>query len=288
MKTSVVYPPKSTKAIGQLKTNNDIDIYVEDSSNPKMWVLLLKKYIPDDIRLESVTPLGGRKNVIEACKEDQSDDRKKLYIIDADLDLIQGAKMPNLNYLYRLRAYSVENYLIHERAILEVINIWKEHIDIESAENSLNFSSWLDGNLQLMTPLFISYATHDYLLTQQRIPTVSCSVFNLTKPQALRDSLCPDKTSTKIKYVDEQTCKVVGANNLKECLVKFTANIKSMNEKDVVSAKDYILPLLFERIKRIFSVNISRKVFLNMLADKSDVKYDPKLTSCLKKICSKI
>ena len=92
MSTSVVYPAKSAPAIGYLKrSSNDVEIFVEDTANPNMWVKLLKKYLPSSIRLNSVTPLGGRKNVLDACKEDQAiDDRKKLYIIDGDLDLIQA------------------------------------------------------------------------------------------------------------------------------------------------------------------------------------------------------
>ena len=285
MSTSVVYNPRVAKAIAHLKSKNDIDIYVEDSSNPNMWKSLLEKYLPDNIHLESVTPLGGRASIIEACKGDQSDDgRKKLYIIDGDLDLIQGKEMPNLRYLYRLKAYSVENYLISERAILKVITSGHGRIDKETAKNKLDFSSWLNDNLKSITPLFVSYAAHEFLLDEQKEKTVSFSVFRL-RPRSNGDSICPNKTEFRIKEVNEKTSNVVGDHKLKEYVKKISANINSENQKDMVSVKDYILPLLHVRMKNKFGVRVEKILFSNLLATYSDGKYDPTLTDCLKSIC---
>ena len=164
MSTSVVYPAKSAPAIGFLKSSlNDIEIFVEDSASPNMWCRLLKKYLPDHIRLDSVTPLGGRKNVLDACKADQGiDGRKKLYIIDGDLDLIQGRRKPNLKHLYRLRAYCVENYLLSENAILDLTTIFDGKIEIEDARAKLDYTSWCKDNAELMERLFACYAVSKF------------------------------------------------------------------------------------------------------------------------------
>lgn len=101
MNTSATYPPRAAKALGHLKANNnDIEIFVEDKSSPNLWLKLIRKYLPRDIRLSSVTVLGCRDNVIRACRADQIwDNRKKLYIIDGDLDLLQGRRKPRLRHL---------------------------------------------------------------------------------------------------------------------------------------------------------------------------------------------
>ena len=47
MSTSVVYPARAAQALGLLKRrHNDVEIFVEDSGAPNMWVKLLQSYLP--------------------------------------------------------------------------------------------------------------------------------------------------------------------------------------------------------------------------------------------------
>ena len=128
MTTSVRYPPSAARALGLLTShNNDIEIYVEDTSTPNLWVKLLRKYLPPNIRLNDVNVLGSRVTVIQACKLDQQlDGRKKLYIIDGDLELLIGKHRPRLRHLYRLRGYCVENYLMHEDALVSAVTTLRD------------------------------------------------------------------------------------------------------------------------------------------------------------------
>jgi Protein of unknown function (DUF4435) len=72
-----------------LKSYNDIDIFVEDASCQNMYVKLFNRILEGKARINQVFPLHSRKNVIERCAADQGfRARKRLYIIDADHDLI--------------------------------------------------------------------------------------------------------------------------------------------------------------------------------------------------------
>ena len=64
---------------------NDIDVYVEDTTCVAMWENLLAVIIAGRCRLTRVIQLGGRKNVLDACKNDQQpSNRRRIYIIDGD------------------------------------------------------------------------------------------------------------------------------------------------------------------------------------------------------------
>ena len=118
----ISYSAKAARALGYLKRRyNDIDVYVEDTSGYMMWLRLLKNVFPGSVRIRSVNLLGGRKQVVDVCRLDQDDDgRRKLYIVDADFDLLCNRRRINLKYLYRLKAYCIENILLHEDCICEV------------------------------------------------------------------------------------------------------------------------------------------------------------------------
>ena len=87
-------PQRSLK--GKLATSvfyqqyNEVDIYIEDMTTgaAKLYKNIFKRVFEGNKRLEKVFELGGRENVIEACRNDNdSNDRARIYIIDGDLKL---------------------------------------------------------------------------------------------------------------------------------------------------------------------------------------------------------
>lgn len=191
MSTSVVFPSKASKALGYLKSSsNDIEVFVEDTSAPNLWVKLLRKLLPAGIRLNSVNTFGSRENVLAACRDDQADDgRRKLYIIDADLDLLHGKAKPRLKHLYRLRAYCVENYLLQPSALIEIATTFDADISEQRAKDMLDYEGWWTVNGPKLQALFVSYAaTHKFA---NHVQTVGYSVHRLLEPQSYRCNLCP-------------------------------------------------------------------------------------------------
>jgi hypothetical protein len=96
------YSPRSARAISLLKAfYNDIAIFVEDKASPNMHLLICRRVLGEGVRLSSVNPLGGRDAVVGACRLDQTvSPRKRLYVIDGDLDLLMGRAKPKLKHLY--------------------------------------------------------------------------------------------------------------------------------------------------------------------------------------------
>ena len=105
-----------------LRAYNDIDIFVEDTTCQNMYARLLNRMLePKGKRIGQVFPLHSRENVIEYCRADPNPrGRPRLYIIDADQDLILGRPAPRLKNLYRLKVYCSENLLLSEHAIVTI------------------------------------------------------------------------------------------------------------------------------------------------------------------------
>src|SRR4051812_46633890 len=84
---------------------NDLDFYVEDSSQENLYWQLLRKLF-GDIKITKIYPLGGKKNVIEFAKT-HSSDLRSVCIVDKDFDALLGA-MNNIGCLFYLKRYSIE------------------------------------------------------------------------------------------------------------------------------------------------------------------------------------
>lgn len=97
---------------------NDIEFFVEDTEQEHFYFNVLKKLFPD-LKFEKIFPLNGKKNVSDAAIINAGN-KKKVYIVDLDFDHILNA-VQNLDNLFYLRKYSIENYLFSKNAVYEVI-----------------------------------------------------------------------------------------------------------------------------------------------------------------------
>lgn len=97
---------------------NDIEFFVEDTEQEHFYFNILKKLFPD-LKFEKIFPLNGKKNVSDAAILNIGNN-KKVYIVDLDFDHILNT-VQNLDNLFYLRRYSIENYLISRNAVYEVI-----------------------------------------------------------------------------------------------------------------------------------------------------------------------
>lgn len=274
--TTAKYPAKAAQAIGFLKGHsNDIDIFVEDKASPNMWVKLLRRYLPIDTKLKSVTPLGGRTRVLAACKEDQKPGgRRRLYIIDADFDITLGQKKPALKRLYRLRRYCVENYLLDETAFQDVITSLNPSISWDRAKITPSIAEWTERNEGLLRDIFVSYAVSEKLGAGQQ--TVSHSCYNLFKDDDSYD-FCADKTLKRIDSLYREVEKGSGAQLVANTKIEIEARLKGVDPFVFISAKCYILPPLYELAKRGVPLNASKEVFKTMLASSANGDLDPYL-----------
>lgn len=97
---------------------NDVEFYVEDIEQEHFYFNILKKLFPN-LKFEKIFPLNGKKNVSDAAILN-SGNKKKVYIVDLDFDHILNT-VQNIDNLFYLRRYSIENYLFSKNAVYEVI-----------------------------------------------------------------------------------------------------------------------------------------------------------------------
>lgn len=285
MKTSVTYPPRASQALGFLKAaRNDIEIFVEDTAAPNMWVKILKGYLPPDVRLDSVNSLGSKANVIRACRADQAlDSRRKLYIIDADLDLLTGAPKPRLRHCYRLRGYCVENYFVDESAFVSAITTMNTSVSESRAIREFDFSAWVNRNGPMLDRLFVCYAVTRELAGDEQ--TVGYSVHRLFKAGNSNFDLCSSKVLARIVRLYRIARKQASKDKVRLVFRKVDQNAERIGVMWFASGKDYIFPALYGIARTKFGVNIRTNQFKVLVAQSMNRRMDPYLLRRLRKVC---
>jgi len=97
---------------------NDVSFYIEDEEQENFFFCILKKLFPD-ISIDRIFPLNGKENVINECKNNRND-KKKIFIVDKDFDDILN-KIEQIDNLFYLERYSIENHLIENKSLTEYI-----------------------------------------------------------------------------------------------------------------------------------------------------------------------
>lgn len=246
----VNYSPRAAKALGFLKqAYNDIEIFVEDTANQNLWLKVLKNSLPAHVKISSVNMLGGRESVVAACKLDQqSDRRKRLYIIDGDLDFIAGKSKPRLKYLYRLRAYCLENLLLNEPALVEVARDSAGNVTTAQAANLLSYQDVIKAHEHALKGLFAVYAVA--MSFNSGIKTVGCSVRPLMDSGPTAITLSTEKIVRRAREVLRQLCRVYGTATVSARRVAYQRRANSLPLTMSVSGKDYLLPPLHLHLRR--------------------------------------
>ena len=285
MTTSVTYPPKAAPALGHLTShNNDVEIFVEDSGTPNLWVKLLQHYLPPNVTLNNVIVLGSKENVIRACKADQaSDGRKKLYIIDGDLDVLKRLPKPQLKHLYRLRSYCVENYLLDEDAFVSAARTLNPKIDQHTARQDLDFQGWFERNGTVLQTLFVCYAvTHEIGNEQQ---TVGFGAFRLLKGDGAGIDFCEATVFKRVIGLYRTILRKHPKDQIRPVFEKIKKNANELEVRRFASGKDYIFPSLYRLIKSKYGANMAMDVFKVLIAQCIDRATDRYLFHRLRKLC---
>ncbi len=255
---------------------NDIDIYVEDEAEGyrKIYKEILNKIFDGKLKVEYILPLGSRNNVIKECGKNQNlGGRKRLYIIDGDLYLINGNdnKTNGLKGLFVLPRYCIENYLIDEKAITEVFYIQDNDYEREILANKIDFPNWISANETKLFELFVIYAICNKLNISN---TVSYKVYQLYSTNNDEKGLvCETKNAIRIEELSKKIIAVIGEENFLNEKRNIIDKIGHERNKMIryVSGKDYLFPLLIERIKTIIKITSSNLNIKMRLSQHCDV-----------------
>jgi hypothetical protein len=253
------------------KEVNDIDIYIEDTTKgyKKLYKNLFSRVFQNKYRVSEVFPIGSRGEVIAQHKIKNSI-RPYLFIIDGDLFLTTGDIVENQNGLFKLPFYCVENILCHWESIISIIEEEDINKDLETIESQFNFEEWLQINEEKLFNLFIEYSISKVLYPEQK--TVS---FKVSKLLTCNKGIVNEtKLQNRIEEIKNNILARVGEEKYNETRETILENFSKSNlEKlDIVSGKDYILPLLAMRSRDIISTGSLRDDILkNRLSMKCDI-----------------
>jgi hypothetical protein len=227
-----------------LAYRNDIDIYTEDENKDKeFYKFLFKKILPANIKINDVTPLGCRNNVIRRCIEEPSNGRKKLFIVDSDINLIHGLNIPSHRNLFVLNAYCIENLLFDEETVIKYIYNSCAIKPIEDIKVELNFEEWLNGYTEPLINLFLHFAVID--MFDKPYTLYNANRFH----EIVQKGILQFNRELVYKEIERLKSEILTTHseedyhhNLNELKTMWECNVRNLIT--VISGKDYLIPML--------------------------------------------
>ena len=261
------YGLNALKAMPRLFSyRNDIDIFTEDKvADKEFYKILFQNLLGEQIKINDITPLGCKADVLNAYDtQNVKDKRKKFYIVDGDLDLIIGTNRKDEGNLIILDSYCIENYLIDEKGIIDFLYF---SIGVEAKEQikvKLNFEKWLNYNSKCLIDLFLNFALFKKYGGGPLIKNANEFLKQESKQTVLDQTKIMDY-SEQIKNNLISHLKANG-NTESEKLYEKEYNKLSQTWKNenltllkIVSAKNYLLPLLQFRMN--YCINKGKALF---------------------------
>jgi hypothetical protein len=244
----VSYSPRAAKALSFLKKPyNDVEIFVEDTGNHNMWLLMVRNILPSHLKISSVNLLGGRRSVVEACRLDQATDgRRKLYIIDGDFDHLIGVPKPKLKYLYRIQAYCVENLLINKNNCVQVGMVKNFKLTESQIESRLQYDLWMSESSRLLTMIFRNYAAARKI--DESVSTIGYSVRKLFGNTSSGPVIDKAKAVLRAREISATLILNHGEKKFLAERRRISIKMKSLEIINHISGKDYLLPLVHARL----------------------------------------
>jgi len=240
------------------EAENDIDIYVEDTAQgyEKLYGLLLSRLLNEKYRVERVYPIGNRKQVIDKYEADKENLRRaSLFIIDGDLLILRDDDIANKEGLYKLPCYCVENLLIDKNSLINLLDEEETERNLEIIEREFDFDGWKSRNVELLNDLFIEYAI--LFKVDPTNETVGYKVTNLVSNGI--GELDATKVQKRILEVRNKSLQSISIEEYE--LIKHTYSRKynaiKKCEFQIVSGKDYVMPLMMARIRSMVNTKCS-------------------------------
>jgi hypothetical protein len=218
--------------------------------------------------------LRGKANVLAACKLDQAKDgRRKLYIVDGDLDIFRSKRKPRLRFLHRLRCYCVENMLLSAPAMITVgveANVKLDDLDVLPA---IDYAGLLKSFEDLLKPLFIYYALANKW--ESSIQTVGYLVYRMAKTDGKKYVLDARLVLQRIRFLIKELLRTASVGQIRRARKRIATDITGMLATQIVSAKDYLLPIIYRNFKSTLGYRGTMEQFKTRLAAEFSLSLDP-------------
>lgn len=261
------WPTRAKAAVRALfQPLQDIDVYVEDEDDEVFYRALLQRLSGTKIRIARVLGLGGRPAVIAAASAHPQNGRPALYLVDGDLEWVRGDPPPAAPSLLRLDAYCIENFLICDQAVAVIVS-QDAVLSQDDAKLAVGLEGWLAEIAGPLVELFAAFATSNRLnptaATVAMGVGVLCSAAAKRKPQELARA----KVQRATKKILDDTTAVAGEESTRLLYEAILARAKALPQPiDVVSGKDFLLPLLNARLQTVGCRITSRALRMRLVS----------------------
>lgn len=252
---------------------NDVDIYIEDTATGyrKIFKEILNKALGSRFSIEQIFPIGNRDEVIAECERNQAyTGRKRVYIVDGDLYLLNGGDREDLKGLFVLPRYCIENYFFNEESFVKTAYEEDAEMDIDDIINGLDFNYWFAENEKILLELFIIYA-----ICFKNMPSEQTVGFKVSKLCSSNSGIvCPVKINNRISELKGKLISFFGEERLDFEIQLIKERIKQKDKKLLrfVSGKDYLLPLMITRLQSFLKFSLNSTTLKIRLALKSEVE----------------
>lgn len=225
-----------------LTYRNDVDIYTEDETKDReFYKALFSRLLSPAIKINDVTPLGSKKKVVERCKNEPKGERKKVFIVDGDIGLINGEKL-EIENLFVLDRYCIENFLIDDISTCNFIYLNCGTKSKEELKLEINFENWLDQYSECLMNLFIHFAIINSI--GEKFTLYNANKYHIKNYENL--VLDINLVNKDIQSLSNEIINLIGIDEyevkLKELQDKWAINTDNMLK--IVSGKDYLIPIL--------------------------------------------
>jgi hypothetical protein len=279
----LAYAKQALNAVVYLfKPFNDIDIYVEDKTDLDTYVILLNRMLSPSASLRRLFPLGGRQQVLEACRQDANTNRPALYIIDSDFDLIHGRPAPALPKFHRLNAYCYENLLLSSEALTEFAFQQRPTQTKTDLHAAIGYTTFIKSTVRLLARLFALYAVSEEL--RAGIPTVSRHVFTLCTRVNHAHVLDPQKLKHACRQLHNDLLLQYGPATIHSLFRQFRRRLSGPPDQValLISGKAYLIPLIVSHLQLRLQMPLSVAALKTALAHLAPTDTDPDLRKALR------
>lgn len=246
---------------------NDIDIYVEDTArgSEKLYRNIFFRIFEPRLKVCKVFPLGGKGSVLERCKtDDGSSGRLSLYVIDGDFSIL-GEVNHECDKLLTLSRYSIENYLLDSKAIVDLLIEEDLEKDRSELEEAFDYSGWVAANEDLLCDLFVVYSIAHKV--KPELQTVQYKVNKLVANN--RGEACEEKVKARIDELEIILKQEIGDeayNAEKTSVMSLVEKCEGSALVKYVSGKDYLFPLVLMRMKTLVKIRAENKIIKQRLS----------------------
>ncbi len=229
---------------------NDVSFYVEDTEQEHLYFNILKRLFAD-IQFEKIFPLNGKTNLKNHALEN-SGDNNKVYIADIDFEDILGTK-EELDNVFYLNKYSIENFFIEKEGIFEIIREKNPKLKNDEIEGLIDLNSNLKQCKLMLSELTCTFIViQKYELGKEYFRLSPARDFNLeTTPPIVQNTFLP----AYFNDVEQLLHKKDGRYTLKSKQGEFKSHFRSLGSALKNIPGKYLLNVVKYQLEKAGLIN---------------------------------